>query len=198
VYAWNAPTYLNASETRCSHKDTWARGVDWSPDGQYFDIAASGGGKSSAWPGLCDAVTRFAFDPSAPDFSHATPAFVNFTGFDSLFAVCDTGDYLYTGGHNKYLNSSIYINGTKVRTGGTEAHYGIGVISVDKSSPSFRYGFAVPTWNNTTETGRGAGWAACLAIRGGPSVGGGLYVGGDAQGVNGDRTIKRLAYFPSR
>ena len=195
VSRWNAPTYLDASQTNCNPKDTWARGVDWSPDGQYFDIAASGGGGFNAWPGLCDAFTRFAFNSAAPD-TNATPVLVNFTGYDSLFAVCDTGDYVYLAGHNKYLNAALYTNGTKVRTGGTEAHYGIGVVSVNPSNPSYRYGFGVPTWNDTTETGRGAGWASCLAVGGGPSVGGGVYVGGDAPKVNGNAAIQRLAYFP--
>ena len=90
VSPWNAPTYLNASETKCSQRDTWARGVDWSPDGKYFNIAASGGGGFNAWPGLCDALSRFAYNPALPD-SNATPALVNYTGFDSLFTVCTPG-----------------------------------------------------------------------------------------------------------
>lgn len=189
VSSWNAPTYLDASQSKCNPKDTWARGVDWSPDGQYFDIAASGGGGFNAWPGLCDALSRFAYTTN----SDATPALVNFTGYDSLFAVCDTGDYLYTGGHNKNLSAAIYVNGRKVRTV-RQAHYGIGAIYANPTNPN--YGFAVPTWNNTDQTGRGAGWASCLAVGGGPSVGGGVYVGGDAPKVNGNAAIQRLAYFP--
>ena len=194
VSDWNS-RHLNASKRNCIHRVTWPRGVDWSPDGQYFNIAASGGGGFNAWPGLCDALSRFAFNRSTPD-TNATPVFVNFTGLDSLFAVCDTGQYLYTAGHNKYLNSAMYVDGTQVMTSGAENHYGLGAISVDPGSPD-TYGFAVPTWNDTDQTGRGAGWAACLAVDGGPSVGGGVYLGGDAQAVDGDHAIKRLAYFPS-
>ena len=58
------------------------------------------------------------------------------------------------------------------------------------------YGFAVPTWNATDQTGRGAGWASCLAVPGGAGVGGGVYIGGDGVQVNDDNAIKRLAYFP--
>jgi hypothetical protein len=189
VYPWNAPTYLNGSETNCSKNDTWARGVDWNPTGTYFDIAASGGGGFDAFPGLCDAFSRFKLETT----SNAIPVIVNYTGFDSLFAVCDTGDYVYTGGHNKYLNHAVYINGKKV-TGGDQAHYGIGAIDVRTGSST--YGKAVPTWDNSTATGRGAGWTSCLAVSGGPSVGGGVYVGGDAEKVNGNASIQRLAYFP--
>lgn len=216
VSAWNAPHYLEPSQTKCNQKDTWARGVDWSPDGSSFDIVASGGGGFNAYPGLCDAFTRFNFNPSAPDFTDDTPALVNFTGFDSLFATCDTGTYAYLGGHNKNLNQALYIKalGTgfdgrmkKVGTGGPQAHYGIGVINVDPATTDkvtvgtkqvSAYGFAVPMWNSVAEaTGRGAGWASCLAVDGDPLVGGGVYVGGDGVGVNGDNSVRRLAYFPS-
>jgi hypothetical protein len=187
--SWNAPTYLNASQTDCQARDTWARGVDWDPTGTYFDIAASGGGGFDAFPGLCDAFTRFKGDTN----SNATPLIVNYTGFDSLFAVCDTGSYVYTGGHNKSLNHAVYINGSKVKST-QEYHYGLGVIDVNPQDPG--YGRAISGWNNTTATGRGAGWSACLSVSGGPSVGGGVYMGGDAATVNGNRNIQRLAYFP--
>jgi hypothetical protein len=188
---WNAPTYLNGSQTNCSQKDTWARGVDWDPTGTYFDIAASGGGGFDAFPGLCDAFSRFYGADNNPN---SVPLIVNFTGFDSLFAVCDTGDYAYTGGHNKNLNHSLYINGKKVSSGGEEKHYGLGAISVNPNNPG--YGKAVTSWNASTATGRGAGWAACLTVTGGSSSGGGVYMGGDSINVNGDAAIKRLAYFP--
>lgn len=187
---WNAPTYLNASQKACEKQDTWARGVDWDPTGTYFDIAASGGGGFDAFPALCDAFTRFLGDNN----SNATPRIVNYTGFDSLLTVCDTGDYVYTGGHNKHLDHALYINGNQVSAGGEQTHYGIGVISVNPHSPT--YGQAVKSWNNSTLTGRGAGWAACRVITGGTAVGGGVYMGGDGQKVNGNTAIKRLAYFP--
>jgi hypothetical protein len=189
VNSWDDPTNLNASNsTNCSAKDTWARGVDWDPTGTYFDIAASGGGGFDAFGtagALCDAFSRFKSDgnPNTP-----YPLIVNVTGYDSLFTVVDTGSVAYTGGHNKHLNHRVYINGTKVNAA-EETHYGIGAIDVNPADPG--YGRAITNWNNSTSTGRGAGWAASL------STGAGIYIGGDAQVVGTDTTIKRLAYFPA-
>jgi len=182
---WNAPTHLDASESQCSDKDTWARGVDWDPTGQFLNIAASGGGGFDAYPALCDSYTRFKGDDNA----NAVPLIVNATGFDSLFTVCDTGDYVYTGGHNKNLNQAVRINGVKVKAT-QQTHYGIGAITVNPSDPD--YGKAVLAWNNSSETGRGAGWASCLS-----DSGSGVYIGGDASNVNGDPAIQRLAFFPA-
>jgi hypothetical protein len=187
---WNAPTYLNASQTNCSTNKTWAKGVDWDPTGTYFNIAASGGGGFDAYPGLCSAYSRFKGD----DNPNSAPLIVNATGFDSLYSVCDTGNYVYTGGHNKYLNHAVRINGVKV-SAGDQVHYGLGAISVNPADPN--YGKAVPDWNNSSATGRGAGWSACHSVSGGPGTGGGVYLGGDARNVNGNVNIQRLAYFPA-
>jgi hypothetical protein len=188
VNSWNDPTNLTASNaTNCGAQDVWARGVDWDPTGTFFDIAATGGGGFDAFGAhgaLCDAFSRFKSDgnPNTP-----FPLVVNVTGFDSLFTVQDTGNIAYTGGHNKFLNHAVYINGKKV-FGGDQNHYGIGAIDVNPSDPG--YGKAISTWNNSTDTGRGAGWKASLATSAG------LWMGGDASTVNGDTTIRRLAFFP--
>ncbi len=193
VNSWNAPKHLDASVTDCSQKDTWARGVDWNPAGTYFDLAASGGGGFDAYPALCDSFSRFKSDGNP----NATAAIVNATGFDSEFTVCDTGSYAYLGGHFKSQNHIVRINGNqKVLSGRTnEHHYGMAAISVDSVDPN--YGFAAKTWNDSIITGRGAGWASCLGLSGTGSQGGGVYIGGDAESVNGNASIQRLAYFPS-
>jgi hypothetical protein len=189
VDSWNDPTNLNASNSaNCSPDDTWARGVDWDPTGVYFDIAASGGGGQDAFGAagaLCDAFSRFKSDgnPSTP-----YPLIVNETGFDSLFTVLDTGDLVYTGGHNKNLDHAVYINGVKVHSP-EQKHYGIGVIDVKAGDPG--YGHAITTFNASIATGRGAGWAASL------STSAGIYIGGDAEVVGTDTSIARLAFFPA-
>lgn len=189
VNSWNDPTNLNASNSaNCSAKDTWARGVDWDPTGTFFDIAASGGGGSDAFGAhgaLCDAFTRFKSDGNA---NTPHPLIVNVTGFDSLFTVVDTGDVAYLGGHNKSLNHAVYINGAKVKAS-QENHYGIGAIDVKAGDAN--YGHAISGFNNSAATGRGQGWAASL------STSAGIYIGGDAQVVGSDTTIKRLAFFPA-
>ena len=186
---WNDPTNLNASNSsNCSAKDTWARGVDWDPTGTFFDIAASGGGGFDAFGAhgaLCDAFSRFRSDgnPNTP-----FPLVVNVTGFDSMFTVVDTGGVAYTGGHNKSLNHAVYINGVKVKAT-QENHYGIGAIDVNPADAG--YGRAITSFNNSTATGRGQGWASSL------STGSGVYIGGDAEVVGSDTTIQRLAFFPA-
>jgi hypothetical protein len=189
INSWNDPKNLGASNSaHCSAADTWARGVDWDPTGTYFDIAASGGGGFDAFGAvgaLCDAFSRFKSDGN-PNTPH--PLIVNVTGFDSLFTVVDTGHVVYTGGHNKNLDHAVYINGTKVHSP-EQKHYGIGAIDVQLGDPG--YGHAILSFNNSTATGRGAGWAASL------STGAGIYIGGDAQGVGTDTTIERLAYLPA-
>ena len=193
VDPWNAESSLAASNsTNCNAKDTWARGVDWSPDNVHFNVAASGGGGFDAYGSygaLCDALTRFDSTKI-----NVEPDLVNETGYDSLFTVVDTGDTLYTGGHNKYLNYKVYVKGVKV-SAPQEDHYGLGAIDVRASSPT--YGRAITSYNNSALTGRGAGWASSLSISGAGSTGGGVYIGGDAENVLGDSTIKRLAYVPS-
>jgi len=189
VNSWNDPTNLDASNSaNCNAKDTWARGVDWDPTGTYFDIAASGGGGFDAFGAhgaLCDAFSRFKSDGNA---NTPYPLIVNVTGFDSLFTVVDTGGVVYTGGHNKSLNHAVYINGAKVKAT-QESHYGIGAIDVNPADAG--YGRAITNWNNSTSTGRGAGWAASL------STGAGVYIGGDAEVVGSDTSIQRLAFFPA-
>ncbi len=189
INSWNDPANLNASNSaNCSPDDTWARGVDWDPTGVYFDIAASGGGGQDAFGAagaLCDAFSRFKSDgnPSTP-----YPLIVNETGFDSLFTVLDTGDFVYTGGHNKNLDHAVYLNGVKVHSP-EQKHYGIGVIDVKPGDAN--YGHGITTFNASIATGRGAGWAASL------STTSGIYIGGDAEVVGTDTTIARLAFFPA-
>jgi hypothetical protein len=189
INSWNDPTNLNASNsTNCSSKDTWARGVDWDPTGTFFDIAASGAGGFDAFGAhgaLCDAFSRFKSDGNA---NTPHPLIVNVTGFDSLFTVVDTGTVAYTGGHNKYLDHAVYINGIKVKSS-QQTHYGIGAIDVNPADAN--YGHAILSFNNSSSTGRGQGWAASL------SIGTGVFIGGDAQVVGSDTSIKRLAFFPA-
>jgi hypothetical protein len=184
---WNDPKNLGASNSvNCSSHATWARGVDWDPTGTYFDIAASGGGGFDAFGAagaLCDAFSRFKSDGNP---NTAYPLIVNETGYDSLFTVLDTGPIVYTGGHNKNLDYAVYVNGVKVPST-EQKHYGIGAIDVQPGDPN--YGHAILSFNNSTSTGRGAGWAASL------STDEGIYIGGDAEVVGSDTTIKRLAFF---
>jgi hypothetical protein len=198
VNTWNAPTYLNGSVSGCSKADTWPRAVDWDPTGTYFDIAASGSGGFNPWPALCDSLSRWQLDSMGNGNPNSTPIGYNETEVDSMFSVCDVGPLVYVGGHFKSLNHEVRVNGIIVKPAPgqvNETHYGLGVITADTTSHNNM--FAVTAWNHTSSTGRGAGWAAALCLAGTGSTGGGVYFGGDAEEVNGNPAIERLAYFPA-
>jgi hypothetical protein len=189
VNAWNAPTHLVGSVSRCAKNDIWPRDADWDPTGSFFDIAASGGGGLNPWPALCDTYSRWQDNGNA----NSVPVIYNNSQFDSFFSVCDVGGWAYVGGHFKSLNRNVRINGSLIsvpRAQVNEIHYGLGVINTTNA-------LAVTPWNHTTATGRGAGWAAALCVPGSAATGGGVYFGGDGIGVNGNPAIQKLAYFPA-
>lgn len=188
---WNAPTNLSYAVSHCSPKMFWPRGVAWSQDGSSFMLAAKGAGHVNNYPGLCDAFSVFANNGNP----NSTPTGYNHTVVDSVISVCTLGQYAYLGGHFKQLNHERRINGEKVKIPAghvNEVHYGLGVIDTTPGNM-----LAVSGWNQTDQTGRGAGWSAALCVPGPGSAGGGVYMGGDAIGVNGNKKISKLAYFPS-
>lgn len=189
--SWNAPTNLSYAVSHCSPKMFWPRGVAWSQDGSTFMLAAKGAGHFDNYPGLCDAFTVFANNGNA----NSVPLGYNHTAVDSVMSVCTLGKYAYVGGHFKSLNHERRINGVKVtipKGQQNETHYGLGVIDTTPGNM-----LAVSGWNHTDQTGRGAGWSAALCVTGPGSAGGGVYMGGDGIGVNGNHNISKLAYFPS-
>lgn len=112
-------------------------------------------------------------------------------GHEAAGAVLRQGKIAHLGKSQEAPGVSLALEG--VRSGKKvsatqENHYGIGAIDVNPADPG--YGKAISAWNNTTSTGRGAGWKGSLATSAG------LWMGGDASTVNGDTTIRRLAFFP--
>lgn len=78
--------------------------VDFSPDGRFFNLAATGGHRiNGEGPGqvLCDAASRFAVADLAP----SVPVWVNYTGGDTLHSVLDTGAAVYVQGHSRWLDN---------------------------------------------------------------------------------------------
>jgi hypothetical protein len=106
------------------------QGVDFSPDGSYFVVAATGQipkfkediwpTGSSTYPTVCDAVARF-------DIADQTqPAWINYTGGDSIWATAVTGAAVYVQGHFLWLDNP---NGWASRDGGGAVRRrGIGAI----------------------------------------------------------------------
>jgi hypothetical protein len=98
------------------------RGVDFSPDGSYFVIVATGyipqvGGQGRD---ICDAAARFETNLSAP----SRPTWINYTNGDTLHSVVVTGAAIYVQGHNRWLETRPGSNTYVERVG-------IGALSAD-------------------------------------------------------------------
>jgi PKD repeat protein len=79
----------------------WVRDIDYSPDGTYFVISTTGG-YGSGPPTLCDSISRW----SASDRGQSVmPAWVDYSGGDSTYAVAITGSVIYAGGHTRWFNN---------------------------------------------------------------------------------------------
>ena len=115
---WYAPRFaVNCTASK------WlisARGVDFSPDGSYFVVVATGG--PTGTNGICDAAARFE---SSNVSSTAQPTWINWTGGDSLWSVAITGAAVYVGGHNRWLDNPF---GSDSAGPGAVSRPGIGAI----------------------------------------------------------------------
>ena len=96
---WNTDAFTNACYNWAY--DSFVRGVGWSPDGSYFVVAATGGYYNSTFQD-CDSASRF--NASSTGLS-VTPAWVDFTGTDSVYSVGVTSSAVYIGGHYRWLNN---------------------------------------------------------------------------------------------
>jgi Domain of unknown function (DUF5122) beta-propeller len=79
--------------------DTYLRGVDFSPDGSYFVAVTTG--RLSGPTRFCDTASRFDIAGAG---GHQ-PVWVNHTGGDSLYAVSVTGQAVYIGGHQRWMDN---------------------------------------------------------------------------------------------
>jgi hypothetical protein len=150
---WHAPRFdVNC---RSQTRQTSAQGVDFSPDGTYFVIVATGG--PTGTNGVCDAAARFE---TADVSGNSEPTWINWTGGDTLYSVAVTGPAVYVGGHQRWLDNPF---GNDSAGPGAVSRPGIGAI--DPVS-----GKALP-WNPTKS--RNHGTTALIAT---PT---GLWVGSD-------------------
>jgi hypothetical protein len=152
--------------------DYYARDVDFSPDGNYFDVAATGG-RSDGETTLCDSATRWKSDATGTDVQ---PVWVNKTGGDSLYSIADTGSAVYVGGHQRWLDNP---KGEDSKGTGAVDRPGIGAISPSSGKAL--------SWNPTRD--RGHGVEALTASSDG------LYVGSDTDNIGGE-WHQKVAFFP--
>jgi hypothetical protein len=140
------------------------RGVDFSPDGTYFVIVATGwvpATKAGIGTDVCDAAARFQTNVDNP----AKPFWINYTGGDTLHSVAVTGSAVYVQGHQRWLDNP---DGNNSPVGTAVARPGIGAI--DPAS-----GLAL-SWNPTKT--RGVGGKVFYATSAGLWVGSdGTYIG---------------------
>ena len=168
---YTAACYANAY-------DTYVTDVQFSPDGSYFVVTATGGvgTNSDGSHSLCDSASRWS---STATGSNVAPTWIDFTGNDTLWSVALTGTAVYVGGHQRWLNNSFGIDAA-----GTGAVPRPGVAALDPVS-------GIPLSWNPGRNPRGAGAYALL------TTGDGLYVGSDTD-YFGNWRYKRpkLGFFP--
>ncbi|GAA0986134.1 hypothetical protein ENKNEFLB_00774 [Nocardioides aquaticus] len=111
--SWYYPGFQKSCTSRTPAKIDYLEGVDWSPDGQSFNVAATGNyplNRSDIWyqrlgdanranTTVCDAVGRFDLDDDE------RPAWINYTGGDTVWSVIDTGAAVYAAGHFKFFDN---------------------------------------------------------------------------------------------
>ncbi|HWG98533.1 MAG TPA: delta-60 repeat domain-containing protein [Pilimelia sp.] len=150
--------------------ETYIRGIDFSPLGDYFVVTTTG--RTSSPTRLCDTAARF----EAAGVGRRAPTWVNHTGGDSLYAVAVTGSTVYVGGHQRWMNNP---HGNESAGPGAVARPGIAALDP-------RTGKAL-AWNPTRD--RGVGVRAFVAT----SIG--LLVGSDTTRL-GREYHGRLGMFP--
>jgi hypothetical protein len=158
----------------CSHIDLPAqlRDVDFSPDGSYFVMVATGFIPNAPDQGvtICDAAARFNTNAAAPYL----PVWINYTGGDTLESVAVTDAAVYIQGHNRWVSSK-----GRDCTPGCVAREGIAALAPANG--------AALNWNPTKT--RGIGGKDLLLT---PA---GLWVASDGTAIGGE-IHERLALLP--
>jgi PKD repeat protein len=160
--------------------DSYVRAVEFSPDGSYFVVAATGGsGTNKDNPptnSSCDSAARFESNATG---TNVRPTWVDYTGQDTLLSVAITGGVVYVGGHERWLNNS-------------KGHDNPGAGAVPRPSIAALNPLSgVPLSWNPGRNPRGAGTYALFASSTG------LYIGSDQDYVGNYHYLHRkIAFFP--
>lgn len=97
---WSAPLFTHNTSVGCKHARTEliARGLDYSPNGRWFEVATRGGGAS-----ICDSITRWDASERGLD---VRPVWQADTCGDTMLAIADTGKVIYAQGHQKCMEAN--------------------------------------------------------------------------------------------
>jgi PKD repeat protein len=173
---WATAAYTAACFTNAF--DSYIRDVQFSPDGSYFVIAATGGSgtNTDGTNSSCDTAARYATTDTG---SNVRPTWIDYTGQDSFWTVAVTGTAVYLGGHERWVNNS---KGFDFAGPGAVPRPGIVALSVTSGLPL--------AWN-PGRSPRGGGARALLATSTG------LWVGSDTDYIGNRQFLhKKVAFFP--
>ena len=172
VAQWATDRFDRAHNSCAGVFDTFTRDVDFSPDGSYLVISATGafaGGLGSGT--MCDTTSRWETDSTGND-----PTWQDYTGGDTTYGVAITGSAVYVGGHMRWQNNPY--QGDQAGPGAVPRE-GIAALDPINGLPL--------SWNPGRS--RGVGAQALFATSTG------LWVGSDTTKIGGE-THGRLAFMP--
>lgn len=160
--------------------DSYVRDVQYSPDGSYFVIVATGGGtfdtNVDGTRTLCDSAARWETGDTGADVA---PTWVDYTGNDTFWSVAVTGTAVYAGGHQRWVN-----NTSASDSAGEGAVPRPGIVALDPIN-------GLPLAWNPGRNPRGAGAYSLLATTTG------LWVGSDTDYIgNYKYKHQKIAFFP--
>ena len=158
--------------------DTYVRDVQFSPDGSYFVVVATGGSgtNSDGTNSSCDTAARYETAQTGAD---VRPTWIDYTGQDTLASVAIVGAAVYVGGHERWLNNS---HGYDYAGPGAVPRPGLAALNSNSGLPL--------SWNPGRNP-RGEGAEALLATSTG------LWVGSDTTYIGNHQFLHgRIAFFP--
>jgi Ricin-type beta-trefoil lectin domain len=175
---WSAPILGN----NCSAEHDYIEQIAFSPDSTWIAVGTTGY-ESAGGASICDSVARFE---TAPVGNDVQPVWTDYTGGDTIRSVLVSGNVLYVGGHNRWLNNVCGNNAPCEQN----AVLVDGLAAVDPNT-----GLALPFWH--PQTSRGVGLDTMTTFGPGvvPGLAGGLIVGTDVN-IIGGQTRDKLAIFP--
>jgi hypothetical protein len=180
---WYYPGFAKPCSSTHPRRIAYLQGVDFSPDGSYFVVTATGQipleRPEDIWPEgsatyhtVCDAAGRF----NLSDDQH--PVWVNYTGGDSMWSVAATGAAVYVQGHFIWLDNPFGF--ASQNGGGAVERRGIGAIESEFPGRALSWDPPKPA---------SIGGKAFLAT---PA---GLWVGSDSERFDGERH-RGIAFVP--